>query len=56
MARTTPAVPSGLKVISSSPLSLKVYISLVTISELSPKVLLNTLENSKIGVDIGLKP
>ena len=51
-----PAVPSGLSVISSSPLSKNVYISFVTMSELSPSVFLNTLENSKIGVAIGLKP
>jgi hypothetical protein len=36
----------------SPPRSSKVYISLVTISEVSPSVRLKTSENSKTGVDI----
>ena len=51
-ARATPAVFSGRRVMVSPPRSVKVYISLVTMSEVSPSVRLNTSENSKIGVSI----
>ncbi len=51
-ARTTPAVFSGRSVIRSPPRSSKVYISLVTMSEVSPSVRWNTSVNSKIGVAI----
>ena len=51
-ARATPAVPSGRRVIRSPPLSSKVYISLVTMSEVSPSVRLNTSVNSNTGVVI----
>ena len=47
-----PAVPSGRSVISAPERSAKVYISLVTISEVAPRVRLKTSVNSKIGVDI----
>ena len=51
-ARTTPAVFSGRSVIRSPPRSSKVYISLVTTSEVSPSVRWKTSVNSKIGVAI----
>ena len=51
-ARATPAVFSGRSVSWSPPLSVKVYISFVTMSEVSPRVRLKTSENSKIGVAI----
>jgi len=51
-ARTTPAVFSGRNVMLSPPLSWNVYISLVTMSEVSPSERANTSENSKIGVAI----
>ena len=51
-ARATPAVFSGRSVSCSPPLSVKVYISFVTMSEVSPSVRLKTSENSKIGVAI----
>jgi hypothetical protein len=47
-----PAVNSGLSVIRSPPRSSKVYISLVTMSEVSPSVRANTSVNSKTGVVI----
>ena len=49
-ARATPAVYSGRRVTASPPRSVKLYISLVTTSEVSPRVRLNTSVNSKIGV------
>ena len=52
MARTTPAVFSGRSVICSPSFISKVYISLVTMSEVSPRVRLKTSVNSKIGVAI----
>ena len=51
-ARATPAVPSGRSVTSAPLRSVKVYISLVTMSDVSPSVRLKTSENSKIGVAI----
>ena len=51
-ARATPAVFSGRRVISSPSFMEKVYISLVTTSEVSPRVRLKTSVNSKIGVAI----
>ena len=51
-----PAVPSGRRVMLSPPRSLKVYISLVTTSEVSPRVRENTRVSSKIGVDHSSKP
>ena len=55
-ARAMPAVYSGRSVISSPPRSVKVYISLVTTSEVSPRVRLKTSANSKMGVAISAKP
>jgi len=49
-ALATPAVFSGRKVRLSPPLSAKVYISLVTTSEVSPSVRAKTSVNSKTGV------
>jgi hypothetical protein len=49
-ARTMPAVFSGRSVSQSPPRSAKVYISLVTTSEVSPSVRANTSVNSKMGV------
>ena len=49
---TMPAVASGRSVISSPPRSVKVYISLVTMSVVSPIVRAKTSVNSKIGVAI----
>ncbi len=51
-ARATPAVASGRSVSDSPALSWNVYISLVTMSEVSPRVRWNTSVNSTIGVDI----
>src|SRR3546814_291404 len=55
-ARATPAVPSGRSVIESPPRSSNVYISLVTMSDVSPSVRAKTSVNSKIGVAISPKP
>ena len=55
-ARATPAVPSGRRVMLSSPRSVKLYISFDTTSEVSPRVRAKTSVNSKIGVWISLKP
>ena len=48
------AVPSGLKAIFFSFLSLKEYISLLTMSEASPAERTNRLVSSKAGVLISL--
>ncbi len=50
MARTTLAVFSGRRVISSPSFMAKLYISFITTSLVSPRVRLKTSENSKIGV------
>ncbi|OCA06834.1 hypothetical protein wTpre_1184 [Wolbachia endosymbiont of Trichogramma pretiosum] len=47
---TIAAVNSGRRVMLFPPLSIKVYISLVIISELSPKVFVKTSVYSNIGV------
>ena len=49
-ARAMPAVYSGRSVRRSPPRSSNVYISLVTMSEVSPSVRANTSVNSKTGV------
>ena len=53
--RTTPAVPSGFKVMLRSPLSRKVYISLLTMSVVSPTPRRNSSVCSKTGVRISFK-
>ena len=53
--RATEAVPSGLRVKLSLPI-LKVYISLLTISEVNPKVRLKISVCSKMGSFIFSKP
>ena len=53
-ARATPAVPSGLSVMLRLPLSLKVYISLLTISVVSPTPRRKTSVCSNVGVLISL--
>ena len=55
-ARATPAVPSGRRVMESPERSVKVYISLVTTSDVSPSVRENTSVNSKMGVTTSPKP
>jgi hypothetical protein len=55
-ARQTPAVPSGRRVRLSPPRSVKLYISLVTTSEVSPSVRAKTAVSSKIGVAHASKP
>ena len=50
----TLAVPSGLSAIPLSFLSLKEYISLLTISDAPPTDLINKLVSSNIGVLISL--
>ena len=55
-ALATPAVTSGRSVIRSPDLSSKVYISLVTMSEVSPRVRWKTSVNSIMGVDISSYP
>ena len=55
-ARTTPAVPSGRKQIHSPPLSLNSYISLPTISLLSPTERRKSAVSSSFGVSIKAKP
>jgi hypothetical protein len=52
MARTTPAVFSGRMATCRPPLSMKSYISLWTMSLLSPTLRLNTSISSRIGVRI----
>ncbi len=52
MARTTPAVFSGRRVTLRFPLSRNSYISLFTMSELSPTLRLKTSVYSRIGVRI----
>ena len=51
----TPAVPSGFKVILLSPLSKKVYISLLTTSVVSPTPLKKSSVCSNVGVRISFK-
>ena len=51
-ARATPAVNSGRSVTRSPPRSSKLYISLVTMSEVSPSVRANTSVNSNTGTAI----
>ena len=53
---TTPAVLSGLSVRLRPFLSWKVYISLVTMSLVTPMPRVNTSVNSKIGVEMRRKP
>ena len=52
--RAAPAVPSGFKVMERSPLSLKVYISLFTMSVVSPTPRRNSSVCSNTGVRISL--
>ena len=51
-----PAVISGRSVMVSPPRSSKLYISLDTTSDVSPRVRANTSVNSKMGVAISSKP
>ncbi len=55
-ARQTPAVASGRSVMASPPRSVKEYISLVTTSEVSPRVREKTRVSSNTGVVHSSKP